>query len=201
MSLPSPEPASLSADSGESTAWLSRRTLETVALVHLGVMLLLAAWAFGGNIEWARRVLSWWGSLAVPITVAALRPSAGSRFTAWRQIGWLLPWAALVALVLGSCLNPSFTNRTFDGQEMSVHLGEAHPWLPSTVNPRKTLYELWFSAGAYLSGFNLLLTVRRRRALRGLLTVACLGVLLVISSMVALNTALPDLATATSARC
>jgi EmrB/QacA subfamily drug resistance transporter len=32
-----------------------------------------------------------------------------------------------------------------------------------------------------------------------LLTVACLGVLLVISSMVALNTALPDLATATSA--
>src|SRR5271156_5935476 len=37
------------------------------------------------------------------------------------------------------------------------------------------------------------------RARLWLLTVACLGVLLVISSMVALNTALPDIARATSA--
>src|ERR1700684_3371601 len=37
------------------------------------------------------------------------------------------------------------------------------------------------------------------RARLWLLTVACFGVLLVIASMVALNTALPDIATATSA--
>ena len=38
-----------------------------------------------------------------------------------------------------------------------------------------------------------------KRARLWLLTVACFGVLLVISSMVALNTALPDIAIATSA--
>src|SRR6201996_9344559 len=38
-----------------------------------------------------------------------------------------------------------------------------------------------------------------QRARLWLLTVACFGVLLVIASMVALNTALPDIATATSA--
>ena len=43
------------------------------------------------------------------------------------------------------------------------------------------------------------LSALSQRARLWLLTVACFGVLLVISSMVALNTALPDIATATSA--
>lgn len=155
---------------------LQRRTLEKITLVHVGVMLLFAAWAFGGNIEWARRALSWCGTLALPITIAALRyPDNSGRWHRWR---WLIPWALYVSLVAGSCLNPSFTTHLFEGQELSIHLGEAHPGLPSTVSPHKTLHELWFSATVYLAGFNLLLTVRRRRMLRGLLVIVGLNTLL-----------------------
>ncbi len=175
---PSPSAPPPPASAGTAAVWPSRRALEIATAGHLGAILLFAAWAFGGNIEWARRALSWWGSLAVLLTIAGLRHSDDSGWGLRRRLYWLLPWAILVSLVLISSFNPSFTTRLFEGQEVSVHLGEAHPWLPSTVNPPRTLHELWFSATVYLSAFNLLLTIRRRRVLRVMLMVAAGSTLL-----------------------
>jgi O-antigen ligase len=140
-------------------------------------MLLFAAWTFGGNIEWARRALSWWGTLGIVILIAALWQD-DSPTRRRRALLWLLPWALFVTLVLVSCLNPSFRNQSLDGQEMSIHVGEAHPLLPSTTQPVKTLHELWFCASVYLSCFNLVLAVQRRRSLRVLLALVCASTLL-----------------------
>ena len=89
---------------------------EIATLAQVGVLLLFASWAFGGGTDWARRLLSCWGSLGALITLAAalhFRRHADHRL---RYLRWLWPIAAFNVLVLVSCLNPSFSERFFAGQ-------------------------------------------------------------------------------------
>jgi O-antigen ligase len=150
----------------------SFRPLEIAVLVHVGVLLLLASWAFGGAADWARRLISAWGSLGLVITVAALRSRVVQRVDLRSPLLWLAPFAAFNALVLLSCLNPSFSAHLFAGQSLLAHTGAAHPGLPSTAHVGTSLEHLWLFDAIYLSCFNLALAIRRRRALRLLLLVA-----------------------------
>lgn len=149
-------------------------------LLHVGVLLLLASWAFGGGASWARTLIACWGSLGALITVAAVR-SRSSRGESLRQpLRWLCPLLGFNVLVLLSCLNPSFSERFFSGQSLLAHTGAAHPSLPSTAHAPTSLEHLWLFDAIYLSCFNLALAIRRRRALRLLLLVA-VGNALVLS--------------------
>ncbi len=141
-------------------------------LVQVGLLLLLSSWAFGGGASWARLLISCWGSLSVLFTVAALRAGAARAEGLWQSLLWLWPFAGFNALVLLSCLNPSFSARVFAGQSLLAHTGAAHPGLPSTAHPATSLEHLWLFDAIYLSCFNLTVAIRRRRGLRALLLLA-----------------------------
>jgi O-antigen ligase len=140
--------------------------LETIALWHAGALLIFASWAFGGNVGWARLVISWWGCAGALITLGAARRCGGRRV-----LRWLWPLLAFDLLVLASCLNPSFSVRTFDGESLLVHSGGV-AWLPGSAEPATSLRALALFNGVFLPGLNLALCVRRRRALRSLMVAA-----------------------------
>ncbi len=141
-------------------------------LVHVTGLLLFASWAFGGGADWARFLISGWGSLGLLVTLAALR-SRVTRGESLRQpLFWLSPVLAFNGLVLLSCLNPSFTERVFSGQILLAQTGAVHPALPSTAHAATSREHLWLFDAIYLSCFNLVLAIRRRQALRVFLLVA-----------------------------
>lgn len=134
--------------------------------------MVLASWAFGGAADWARILIGSWGSLALILTIAAARGRSNAEASLRRSWLWLYPFFGFNVLVLLSCLNPSFTPRYFAGQSLLAHTGAVYPWLPSTAHRGTSLEHLWLFDVIYLSGFNLAVAVRRRRALRALLFVA-----------------------------
>ena len=147
------------------------RWLEIAVVSHVGSLLLLGSWAFGGGAAWARLLLSCWGSAGGLITLAAVRERSARRDGTLRPLRWLWPLAAFNALVVVSCLNPSFSAKSFEGQVLLAHTGAAHAFLPSTAHPPTSLAHLWLFDAIYLSCFNLA-WISRRRALRGLLLAA-----------------------------
>jgi len=158
--------------------WKPLGGLETTTLVQVGGLLLLSSWAFGGGADWARRLLSCWGSLGLLITLAVFKDRRGRYAGSWPALHWLWPFAAFNALVLLSCLNPSFSEKNFAGQSLLAYTGAAHAWLPSTAHPATSLEHLWLFDAIYLSCFNLVLVIRRRRAIRALLLVTCANAVL-----------------------
>lgn len=147
------------------------RPLEIAVLLHVGGLLLIASWAFGGGAGWARNLIAGWGSLGLFLLLAALRDRAVHGENVRQSLRWLIPLLGFNLLVLGSCLNPSFSERVFAGQPLLAHTGAAFPRLPSTALPATTLEHLGLFNAIYLSCFNLILAVHRRRALRWLLLV------------------------------
>lgn len=166
----SSSPALVSGASGRRRGAPSR--LERVTVVHVGVLLLLASWAFGGGATWARSWIAAWGSLGVLITLAAALTRDRQRERTSSPLPWLWPLVALNVLILASCLNPSFSAMVYEGQALLAFTGARYPSLPSTAHPPTSLEHLWLFDAIYLSCFNLALTVRRRRSLRQLLVVA-----------------------------
>jgi O-antigen ligase len=147
----------------------------------VGFLLLASAWYFGGESAGAWWLLCGWGSLGGLITVAASAARGQPGADARRQLRELWPFAAFNALVLLSCLNPSFSAKVFDGQTLLAYRGATHPALPSTADAATSLRHLWLFDATFLSCFNLMLVIQRRRALRALLLVAGLnGVLLAV---------------------
>ena len=140
--------------------------LEQAALVHAGGLLLFATWAFDGNVDWARRIICWWGSAGALITLGAVFRGSGRRV-----LRWLWPLLAFNLLVLASCLNPSFSVRIFDGEPLLVRSGGV-AWLPGSAEPAASLRALWLFDSVFLPGLNLALCLRQRRALRWLLILA-----------------------------
>ena len=141
-------------------------------LVHVGVLLLFASWAFGGGADWARFLISAWGSFGLLITAAAIRSRAARGESLLPPLLWLSPFIGFNVLVLLSCLNPSFSERVFAGQALLAHTGAAYSWLPSTAHAAMSREHLWLFDAIYISCFNLALAIRRRQALRVLLLVA-----------------------------
>jgi O-antigen ligase len=140
--------------------------LEQAALGHAGGLLVFATWAFDGNVDWARRIISWWGCAGALITLGAVFRGSGGRV-----LRWLWPLLVFNLLVLASCLNPSFSVRLFDGEPLLVRTG-GMAWLPGSAEPAASLRALWLFDGVFLPGLNLALCLRQRRALRWLLILA-----------------------------
>ncbi|MBP9911803.1 MAG: O-antigen ligase family protein [Opitutaceae bacterium] len=152
--------------------------MEKITFVHLSALMLVSAWCFGGNIWWIRPVLSVWANLGLFITLAALRqPGAHGRENR-RRVWWLLPWLLFILLVVVSAFNPSFRPLTVEGDTVLLRTGAENPLWPSSMNPSKSLHELWFYASVYLAAFNLLLIPRSRRFLRLLIMTGALSCLL-----------------------
>lgn len=144
--------------------------LEYATLAHVGLLLVFATWALGGNTGWARTLLSWWGSFGVLITLSALRDPEAKRLGYRRPVRWLWPLVLFNVMVGLSSFNPSF-REVHDGVNILFVEDRAKLALPSTARPLVSLQSLWFFDAAYLSCFNLALVIRQRRALRGLLLI------------------------------
>jgi O-antigen ligase len=144
--------------------------LERATLAHVAVLLILATWGYGGNVSWTRTGLALWASLGAAITLAALGAREARSHGYLRPLRWLWPLGAFNLLVLASLFNPTFHPVMFGSELLYAQsAGPRWPWLPSSARPDRALQALWFFDGVYLSCFNLVLVVRQRRALRGLL--------------------------------
>lgn len=160
------------------------RRLEWLTLLHVSVLVIATTWGFGGQIWWIRTPLSLWGSLGLLITAAAALDPEARRHGWLRPFRWLWPLAGFNALVLLACLNPSLREIRADGESLWAHAG-GHPWWPSTARPDLALGALWLFDALWLSCFNVVLAIRRRRTLRLLLLIVALnaGVLAVFGTL------------------
>ena len=152
--------------------------LEWAALAHAGIFVLWTTWAFGGAAEWMRPYFIWWGALGGLVTLGAVRDREAWRGGRMRALWWLAPVLAFNALVFAASLNPSLTEITHGGETLLAHTG-GHRGLPSSARPNLALAALVLFDALWLSGFNVALVVRQRRALRAL-------ILLVVANALAL---------------
>ncbi len=141
---------------------------EAIAVGHLAVYLVASTWILGGYPPWTRVVLSCWGSLSPFILLGAALDPVRRKQIAWRSLSWLWPFLLFNALVLLSCLSPSVRTVHYGSETLFVPL-TMPSWPPNTVLPGRSLSTLWWFDAMYFSAFNLLVFVRHRRAMRGLL--------------------------------
>lgn len=181
--MTSPLDARLASDPMGSTGRLDRQTadgagrLELIALIHVAVLVIFTSWDFGGETDFARTAISWWGTLAVPIIASACLRQWKSRDGLPAALRWLWPLLLFDALVLISALNPSFTRASVGGVAALVSGGSRPGW-PSSALPEGSLRGLWQFNAIYLSCFNIMIVVVRRRVLRALLFVMTVNTLL-----------------------
>jgi len=164
---------------GPASQWGDSRPsqLELLTLIHVAGLVLFTAWDFGGETNLARIVISWWGSLALPIMVYACLRRLERRHGLSLALHWLWPLMFFDVLVLASALNPSFTP-SFVGGTSALVLGGAQAGWPSSALPTASLHALWQFNAIYLTCFNLTLVVARRRVLRALLFILTVNALL-----------------------
>jgi O-antigen ligase len=161
--------------SDESDGWPASR-LEIMTLIHVAGLLVFTAWDFGGETDLARLVISWWGALALPLTVLACLQRLERREGLPAALHWLWPLLFFDVLVLLSTLNPSFTYSLIGGIRVLVAGGSKPGW-PSSALPVVTLRALWEFNAIYLTCFNLAVVVVRRRVLRALLFILAVNAL------------------------
>jgi hypothetical protein len=153
--------------------------LEWVTLIHVGILVIATTWAFGGQADFVRTPIAWWGSLGVLITLTAVQDREAWQRGHLRPVRWLWPVVAFNTLVLLACLNPSLREVTVEGESLLAHTG-GRPWLPSSARPALALHALWIFDAMWIASFNLALVIRQRRVLRGLL-IACVANALVLA--------------------
>lgn len=144
-----------------------RSNLEKATQWHVAVLVISAAWMFGGRIDWARIPLICLGVIGVGLTILGLidRRQRGAPVGRWLMC--LLPPTLLALFSLLSSFNPSMEKIRFD-EVMVYRPSETIPWLPSSVDPALTRSELALLFGIFLSAFNLALNIHQRRTLRQL---------------------------------
>lgn len=143
--------------------------LETAALVHAGLVLVFASWAFGGNAAWSREVLCWLGSLGFLLTAAEFLRRVRSPEASLASYHWLWPLLVFDLLVASSTLHPSFHSVHVEGAD--VFLPTAASAALTSARPSVTWRALWLFNALFIPAFNLAVSVRRRSRLRALLFV------------------------------
>ncbi|ATC65696.1 hypothetical protein CMV30_18045 [Nibricoccus aquaticus] len=144
--------------------------LELFAVLHAAALVIFASWALGGNIAWARPVLSIFGSLGLVLTIAAIFIRLRDERASLRALHFLWPLLGYNALVLLSTLQPAFTSGVIYGANVLVPITPLTGW-PCSAQPTETLLELWLFNALFIPAFNLLLCVRMRHSLRALLLI------------------------------
>ena len=143
--------------------------LEWATLIHLGIFVVGTTWGFGGGADWLRPILATWGTLGLVLTAIAIRDCNAWREGAMKPLLWLAPLAGLNALVLIGCLNPAFRELKFDTDFVLVPRLGISVWMPTSARRVDAMRALWLFDAIWISCFNLVLIIRQRRALRGLL--------------------------------
>jgi len=151
--------------------------LELVTGFHVASLLVFTAWDIGGETDFARIVICVWGSLAVLIMGYACLHRLKRHAPLPSALRWLWPLLLFNALVLASLLNPSFT-RSIVGNTVMFVSGGSRPGWPSSARPLLSLAALWQFDAIFLTCFNLLVAVTRRRLLRILLFIVTINALL-----------------------
>ena len=103
----------------EGRGWHAGR-LELLALVHVAVLLVVTAWDFGGETDFARLVICWWGTLALPIAGLVCLRRFERRDAMPAALRWLWPLLVFDGLVLWSTLNPTFSYAILGGARVLV---------------------------------------------------------------------------------
>jgi O-antigen ligase len=155
--------------------WRAGR-LEVLTLIHVAALLVFTAWYLGGETDFARRVICWWGMLAIPLAVLACVRRLERRDGLPTALRWLWPLLGFDGIVLLSTLNPSFSYALIGGSRALIHTGARPNW-PSTALPSASLLHLWQFNAIYLTCFNLVIAVVRRRVLRALLLILTVNAL------------------------
>jgi len=153
-----------------------RGLLPRLVVLHVAILVILAAWLFGGNALRLRPLIALWGCLSLPLALWALVERRRAGVHSWAPASWLLPLLLLNLQVLASTLNPRFRELQLGDAAGSVPGGDI-PWLPGSASPLLSLQALWLFDAVYLSAFNLLLAVRRRRHVRTLLALCGINVI------------------------
>ncbi len=153
------------------------RALEWAVLVHVAVLVVITTWLFGGGHEALRPYIAWWGSLSVLLTLTALQEKDSWRDGWLRPIWWLSPLVVFNLLVMVAILTPNLREVKFGSDVMLLRIDGLSQWIPSTAKPGPALRHLWFFDALWLSCFNLVLVIRQRRAIRGLLLVVAANAL------------------------
>lgn len=143
--------------------------LEKLTLWHTGVFVVGATWAFGGNADFVQPYLLVLGAGGAAITVAGLLLPGEAEFRR-RVLARLWPLLALNALTLWALRTPGFRPIHFGGETMLLPR-YVPKWQPSSAAPHLARLTLGLFDSVYLCAFNVLVLVRRRRHLRGLLMV------------------------------
>lgn len=166
---PPPAPRAANASSpGSNRRERGFGRLESITVIHVASLLVFTAWDFGGETDFARIVISVWGSLASLITGYACVDRFQRHGRLPSTLSWLWPLVLLNVLVLAGTLNPSFSRSVVGNTVMFVSSGSRSGW-PSSARPTVALQSLWQFDAIFLTCFNLAIVVTKRRLLRRLL--------------------------------
>jgi O-antigen ligase len=141
--------------------------LERLAVFHVGVFGVAATWAFGGQADHVRGLLTAWGLIGIAITVAGVLSPSREEHLVRRLTLNLIPVAVFNLIVLVAASNPSFREVRFGNETMLAAIGDAPRW-PSSARPLIAQRLLIEFDAIWISCLNLLLLVRHRRSLRQL---------------------------------
>jgi O-antigen ligase len=139
-------------------------TIELAVAAHVTLFVVGVSWAFGGNADWVRTPISFWGSLGILLTLTALalRYRRGLPLSI---ISWVWPVVVLNGIVAVSCLTPGFQYLAYESGTFMMPV-RVDWWIPSAARTSLALRALWLFDGIYFSCLNLALVVSRRRTIR-----------------------------------
>jgi len=137
-------------------------------MVHVILLVVFSSWAFGGGAGWAKTAICISGSLAPLITIAALKDFRLGGHPLVKPLLPLLPLVGFNLLVLISTFQPSLRTTVIEGGQVYLRCNNLSFW-PSSARPVLALQALWLFDVIALSSYNLLLAIRHRSTLRGLL--------------------------------
>lgn len=148
--------------------------MEWLTIVHVSGFVIAATWAFGGQSDAVRPMLTAWGWLGALITLAALLKGDQTPRSVPKLLWWSVPVVLFNAVVLVASMNPSFRAVRDGADTMLVNTGGIAA-LPSSARPALARQALVTFDAIWISCFNLALVLRRRRAIRIVLSVVALN--------------------------
>jgi|GEM_PF-6376710 len=94
------------------------KSLERVVLFHLVLLLIGTTWAYGGNVDWARNLVGFWGSLSIPISFLLSRERLKRRSYLPQELITLWPLVLFNGLILISLCFPGFRVGYYEGEAL-----------------------------------------------------------------------------------
>ncbi len=150
---------------------------EKAVFVHMGVFMIGATWALGGNAGYVRTPLAIWGSLGAFITLAGALSDKRRSDISRRPLAWLWPLGLFNAIVVIASFTPLLREVQLGGSSFLTTI-QIPTWRPASAEPAKAIQALWLFDAMYISCFNVAFVFRHRRGIRWLMTLAITNALI-----------------------